>query len=545
MKKFLTRITCLTALLVLLCASGVFANAMSLTLSGEMDEGEISLSWTSAKYEFGSDYTADSYTVQRKLPGEADFSTIDTVKGNSYSSYIYYTDKSAPFCDVAEYRVLASVKDRYDSSVPPMDVASNLVTLNPMDGKVPNLYTVDGGPTSLEPKWDEMSGAAGYDVYTYNPNNRTYKFLATVEGSATTSYLHSPLKDTTIYYAIKAFGYTNGIRYETDYSDPFPGGTNGVKYTLKVQNNGYGNVKISWVDPIASPDYDGDYYFEPTGFVVYKKTSANGQWKVFRNVPVDAYEENYSITDKNVAFGTTAYYKLGIKGKTIFWGSDYEFDWATESAVKSIKAAKAKAPKIKVSATATNSSLKLTWSKVNGAAGYKIYAANSKNGKYKLVKTIKKAGTTSWTHTGLKLGATKHYKVKAYKGKFLSDYSNRVSKKVTKNQKTWYPSKSFDDYGGPNLRDKSVSYSNGKLQYKALVLNDRIFYASNFDWIRITIYADGKLIGSQKFYDKYIGLDAYDYKYMTFTLNNGTKKKVNLRNASISVDWEYHYTYLY
>jgi len=61
----------------------------------------------------------------------------------------------------------------------------------------------------------------------------------------------------------------------------------------------------------------------------------------------------------------------------------------------------------------------------------------------------------------------------------------------------------------------------------------------------ITIYADGKLIGSQKFYDRYIGLDAYDYKYMTFTLNNGTKKKVNLRNASISVDWEYHYTYLY
>jgi len=150
------------------------------------------------------------------------------------------------------------------------------------------------------------------------------------------------------------------------------------------------------------------------------------------------------------------------------WRDDYEFSWATESGVKSIKSGK----------------------------------------------------TTSWTHTKLKVGQTKHYKIKSYNGKRLSDFSNRVSKKVTKNQRSWSPSKAFDDYGGPNLRDKSVSYtSGGKLQYKALELNDRIFYASKFDWVRITIYADGKLIGSQKFYNKYIGLDGYDYKYMTFILN--------------------------
>ena len=544
-KKFTARIVCLAVLMILLCAGSVFAYEQNLPLTATSNsDNSVSLSWDSPKKTFGTYYTADKYTVQRKTPTDADWITIGTPAGNTYSYSFSYKDTEPPFSEGVEYRVLATVRHRSDTSIAPVDVVSNVETIDANILKTPSIWTADGGPNAIEPRWSEVNGAAGYEVYSVDDAGN-YNLLATIEDPTVTSWKHTGLKDVTVYYSIRSFGDTNGVRYYSAFSKAFPGGTNGVEYTISVKKNAYGNVVISWYDPEESFDIDGDYDFETVDFTLYKKSTSNPNWTSIYTVTADQYDEEYSYTDKNISYKGTTSYKLVVNGKTFFWGDDYEFYWDTESPVKSIKGTKAKAPTLKVSSTANSTSLKLSWNKVNGATGYKIYAANSKNGTYKLVKTIKSSKTTSWTHTKLKTGQTKHYKIKSYSGKSTSDYSNRVSKKVTKNQKTWSPSKSFDNYGGPNLRDKSVSYSNGKLQYKALVLNDRIFYASKFNWIRITIYADGKLIGSQKFYNKYIGLDAYDYKYMTFTLNKGTKKVVDLRNAGIDVQWEYNYNYTY
>lgn len=63
----------------------------------------------------------------------------------------------------------------------------------------------------------------------------------------------------------------------------------------------------------------------------------------------------------------------------------------------------------------------LSWAKVSGAAGYKVYAASSPSGKYKLLTSTKK---TSYTHK--KAPAAQFYKVRAYKGKTTSAYSSPV-----------------------------------------------------------------------------------------------------------------------
>jgi lactocepin len=57
----------------------------------------------------------------------------------------------------------------------------------------------------------------------------------------------------------------------------------------------------------------------------------------------------------------------------------------------------------------------VTWKKVDGATGYKIYRANSASGKYKVVKTIKSGKTVKWTNSKLKKGKTYRYKIKAYR----------------------------------------------------------------------------------------------------------------------------------
>jgi hypothetical protein len=78
----------------------------------------------------------------------------------------------------------------------------------------------------------------------------------------------------------------------------------------------------------------------------------------------------------------------------------------------------------------------LKWKKIKNADGYVVYRATKKNGKYKAVKTIKKAKTVTFTDTKLKKGTTYYYKVKAYKKvngkKALGQFSTVKSVKIKK-----------------------------------------------------------------------------------------------------------------
>ena len=59
----------------------------------------------------------------------------------------------------------------------------------------------------------------------------------------------------------------------------------------------------------------------------------------------------------------------------------------------------------------TTNSIKLTWSKVKGAAGYRVYSYNPETGKYTTLKTL---SGTSYAVTNLKSGTDYTYSVRAY-----------------------------------------------------------------------------------------------------------------------------------
>lgn len=65
----------------------------------------------------------------------------------------------------------------------------------------------------------------------------------------------------------------------------------------------------------------------------------------------------------------------------------------------------------KITATQSTDSIKLTWKKVSGATGYRVYQYNSSTGKYKAIKTLT---GTSYTVKNLKAGTTYKFAVKAY-----------------------------------------------------------------------------------------------------------------------------------
>ena len=65
----------------------------------------------------------------------------------------------------------------------------------------------------------------------------------------------------------------------------------------------------------------------------------------------------------------------------------------------------------KITASQTTDTVKLSWSKVTGATGYKLYQYDSATGKYKAIKTLT---GTSYTVKKLKAGTTYKFAVKAY-----------------------------------------------------------------------------------------------------------------------------------
>lgn len=84
-------------------------------------------------------------------------------------------------------------------------------------------------------------------------------------------------------------------------------------------------------------------------------------------------------------------------------------------------------------ASASVSSLKLSWKKTSGASGYEIYRATAKTGTYKKVKRIAGASTVTYTNSSLATGKTYYYRIRAYHtvngSSNYSPYSSIVSAK--------------------------------------------------------------------------------------------------------------------
>ncbi|WP_395017878.1 Ig-like domain-containing protein, partial [Robinsoniella peoriensis] len=77
--------------------------------------------------------------------------------------------------------------------------------------------------------------------------------------------------------------------------------------------------------------------------------------------------------------------------------------------------------------------VKITWSKVTGADGYRIYRSTKKNGTYKKIATVKGRSKTTYVNEKLTTGKKYYYKVRAYATEksrtVLSGYSKVKSKK--------------------------------------------------------------------------------------------------------------------
>ncbi|MCB6992373.1 S8 family serine peptidase [bacterium 210820-DFI.6.37] len=154
--------------------------------------------------------------------------------------------------------------------------------------------------------------------------------------------------------------------------------------------------------------------------IKWKKVSGASRYVILRSTTgkVGSYKSVGTVTsgstvkyvDKTCVYRKKYYYKVRPLGTSQV--THKKIHGTDSNAVSARSALAAPALTVRSADYKTN---KLSWKKVFGADGYRIYRATSKNGTYSIVKTTTKASTTSWKDTGLKAGKVYYYKIRAYR----------------------------------------------------------------------------------------------------------------------------------
>jgi len=159
--------------------------------------------------------------------------------------------------------------------------------------------------------------------------------------------------------------------------------------TAKAVSGGYNSVKLSWSAVTGAKEY-----------VVYRATSSGGTYASIGT------STSTGFTNAGLSTGKTYYYKVKAKcvaGSISTYGGN--------SAVVSAKPVPARPTGVKA-ASASYTSIKLTWTPVAGATKYVIYRATSGSGTYVKVTETTSAG---YLNTGRTTGKTYYYKIRAYR----------------------------------------------------------------------------------------------------------------------------------
>lgn len=247
---------------------------------------------------------------------------------------------------------------------------------------------------SLKIGWSAVEGAAYYQVYRSDAPNGKYVLLGVYDPDTFSSVSRNLGCGTTYYYKVRAYRWANGERIYGKFSKAVSGKpVLPAPRNVTAKPNTYNTLKISW-DAVNGANY----------YQVYRSTAANGKYALLA-----VYDsKTFSSLSRSLGCGTTYYYKVRayrwVAGERVF------------SAYSNITTAKPvlKAPQNVKAAGASATTVRIRWSKSEGANYYQVYRATSKDGKYSLLGTYDDK-TVSSISRALKKGTTYYYKVRCYR----------------------------------------------------------------------------------------------------------------------------------
>ena len=269
--------------------------------------------------------------------------------------------------------------------------ASVKAVLDKIEASIPSISKLENTTGGIKLSWNKVSGAYGYRIYQ-KTSNGWKRFKDTTATSFTDSAVSANQTKTYTIRCIDSSGNTisgfNSKGWSKKYTPVAP--------TISKLENTSSGIKLSW------NKITGVY-----GYRLYYKTSSGG-WKRFKDTTAT------SFTDSGVSPNRTETYTIRCidkKGKTISgfnskgWSKKYTPVAPTISKLEN-----------------TSSGIKLSWNKIAGVYGYRIYQKTS-NG----WKRIKDTTATSFTDSAVSANQTKTYTIRCIdkNGKTISGFNSK------------------------------------------------------------------------------------------------------------------------
>lgn len=154
-----------------------------------------------------------------------------------------------------------------------------------------------------------------------------------------------------------------------------------------------GPVTLSWSKAAA----------DVTGYRIYRYDATADKYVYLKSI------KSRSYSDEDVRSGKTYQYKVRC-----YWtigGTNY---YGNYSSVVSVTTPPAKVSNVSTEKK-SSTYLTLSWKKVSGASGYRVYKYNTGTKAYEKVTTLASGSTTSYKVTGLASATEYQFKVRAYK----------------------------------------------------------------------------------------------------------------------------------
>ena len=353
----------------------------------EYSNSAIKLTWTKA-----SDVTG--YYVYRSTDGKK-YSKIKTLKAYTTA----YTNTSLT-AGKKYYYSIASYKNTSTGAVAigPKSSAVNALTISSSKLSYPSGFAVKEVATdAIKLVWNKSSNASGYYIYRSIDNKNFSKIKALP--SSSTSYTNTALYlDTTYYYKIASYVNSNGSIGLSDKSPAVNAKTTSTSVSFTSKTSTSTTITLNWDYPSA------------TGYQIYRLDINTGKYVKIASTSAKSY------TDKNLS--SDRYYNYKVRAYLVSGGITTYSPYNSVSvktclpAVKDFKAV-----------SQTYYSVKLSWTKQNGAVNYEIYQLSPDSQVYKLITTLN-SDATSYMVDNLTVNTTYKFRIRSVSSsKSYSDYS--------------------------------------------------------------------------------------------------------------------------
>lgn len=332
--------------------------------------------------------TSGTYEIKVEIVGEMDDSGQPVVR---YVDAVGTTAMTAPIPDTEPIIITQDTFHKTDIPKPVLKAS------------------VKDGSKSVSFSWKKITGIDGYVLYEVN--GKKYSQVKTLSASAENASKNYAYASTHT-FSLRAYkNAKDGSKQYGDYSAPVTVtvGPDKVK-SFSPQYKSTSKVTLSWKKTSGA-----------SGYKIYRSATKSGKYKLLTTVKKGT-ATSCTVKHENKKI---YYYKIRAyitkSGKTV------------QGSLCGAAVGQTKSPVVKTSVKSKKVTLK--WNKVSRASGYKVYRSDKKSGKYKLVKTLKKASQVKFSEKLPKGPKTWYYKVCAYetpkKGKAVNgSYSSVVKAKV-------------------------------------------------------------------------------------------------------------------